>query len=397
MDSKRFKRKKFAPTDVKSKFPRLVADEPYTGVFDGHSVSIIDVTSMNDIYNEGNFGKGSLSKSAPTYNLMDDMPTVLMQQQWENHLKWGPTTKSSMCVTSEKGPYTTSISSVQNFLNTATSVENNSWKQWKSMNQKDHDSQCTTGNIQKQVCNKTSLVTSNGSNSIDNNDLNPDDPLFNLVEEILQTGKIKEPRTCNEDKVLVVKPSLQGNLVEETNISDASIRLKNKIMDIKETLKLNLTEAFFLSFVLKCLRILDKNGHELSLHDLWKRFNETEENFISKYVAYHQYRAHGWTVRSGLKFGGDYLLYKTGPAYYHASYLVWILDQKRKKMTWDEFAALNRLTETCNKDLILCQIIGPDVNQENSPDVLRKYEVLEMVSKRWIPTQEREVKKSEEN
>lgn len=52
MNSKRLKRKRFAPADVKSRFPRLVAGKSYIGIFDGHSVSVIDKTGINNIYNE---------------------------------------------------------------------------------------------------------------------------------------------------------------------------------------------------------------------------------------------------------------------------------------------------------------------------------------------------------
>ena len=40
--------------------------------------------------------------------------------------------------------------------------------------------------------------------------------------------------------------------------------------------------------------------------------------FIVNYVAYHHYRSLGWTIKSGVKFCVDYLLYKRGPAFDHA-------------------------------------------------------------------------------
>lgn len=40
--------------------------------------------------------------------------------------------------------------------------------------------------------------------------------------------------------------------------------------------------------------------------------------FIVNYVVYHHYRSLGWTVKSGVKFCVDYLLYKRGPAFDHA-------------------------------------------------------------------------------
>ena len=43
-----------------------------------------------------------------------------------------------------------------------------------------------------------------------------------------------------------------------------------------------------------------------------------ENPFIVNYVVYHHYRSLGWTVKSGLKFCVDYLLYKRGPVFDHA-------------------------------------------------------------------------------
>ena len=40
--------------------------------------------------------------------------------------------------------------------------------------------------------------------------------------------------------------------------------------------------------------------------------------FIVNYVAYHHYRSLGWTIKSGVKFCVDYLLYKRGPTFDHA-------------------------------------------------------------------------------
>jgi len=43
-----------------------------------------------------------------------------------------------------------------------------------------------------------------------------------------------------------------------------------------------------------------------------------DNSFIVNYVAYHHYRSLGWTIKSGLKFCVDYLLYKRGPVFDHA-------------------------------------------------------------------------------
>lgn len=137
-------------------------------------------------------------------------------------------------------------------------------------------------------------------------------------------------------------------IVVNANLNEVDVEIKKDKNLIHESLKLSLEESFFLHFALGCLVIEDCSGGELDTNQLWQIFCKTQEDFILKYVAYHYYRAKGWTVKSGIKYGGDYLLYKRGPAHYHASYLVQVLDHK-KKFTWNEFVGLNRLVETFNK------------------------------------------------
>ena len=44
--------------------------------------------------------------------------------------------------------------------------------------------------------------------------------------------------------------------------------------------------------------------------------------FLINYVVYHHYRSLGWVVKGGIKFCVDYLLYKKGPVFTHAE---WVL------------------------------------------------------------------------
>lgn len=45
--------------------------------------------------------------------------------------------------------------------------------------------------------------------------------------------------------------------------------------------------------------------------------------FLVHYVLYHHYRSLGWVVRTGIKFCVDYLLYKRGPVFHHAEYVLY--------------------------------------------------------------------------
>ena len=121
-----------------------------------------------------------------------------------------------------------------------------------------------------------------------------------------------------------------------------------------EHFQLTLQEAFFLTWGLDCLLILEpitvswcilcleplsqtislriKERH-LTVEETWDAFlsaytvplakpvpqhKRFDNPFLVHYVAYHHFRSLGWIVKSGIKFCVDYLLYKRGPVFSHA-------------------------------------------------------------------------------
>lgn len=125
------------------------------------------------------------------------------------------------------------------------------------------------------------------------------------------------------------------------------------IVDI-EHLQLTTQEAFFLIWCFDCLSVLNPHtvrvsclsnicrlssnlyqAEGMSLQEIWLAFQtryvdpggsnlesplqlRPDNPFIVNYVAYHHYRSLGWTIKSGVKFCVDYLLYKRGPVFDHA-------------------------------------------------------------------------------
>ena len=115
-----------------------------------------------------------------------------------------------------------------------------------------------------------------------------------------------------------------------------------------EHLQLTLQEAFFLTWSLGCLRVLDPStvrqtiftkrqltrnlqDKYLSARDLLQQCLQlqipppflapefrTDNPFMVQYAVYHHYRSLGWVIRGGIKFCVDYLLYKKGPPFQHA-------------------------------------------------------------------------------
>ena len=119
-------------------------------------------------------------------------------------------------------------------------------------------------------------------------------------------------------------------------------------------------------------------------------------DFPYQYAVYHHFRAKGYVVKDGLKFGVDYLLYKEGPPFYHARYSVRIekICRKNSRISWQYLSGLNRITESSGKELIVAQVSKSMIECEKDSkisisDILRHIKVSEILIRRWVPSQER--------
>ncbi|KAJ1726242.1 tRNA splicing endonuclease subunit sen2, partial [Coemansia biformis] len=126
------------------------------------------------------------------------------------------------------------------------------------------------------------------------------------------------------------------------------------------------------------------------------------------YAAYYYYRAKGWVVRSGIKFGTDFLLYgRGGPARSHSQYSVVVRrlsgdaddgeelphEQPHLSRSWQYMAALSRVCTQTRKSLIMCSVRPPpppgempdaagDTGLSLPPD-LSQYEIQEVLVERF--------------
>jgi len=168
---------------------------------------------------------------------------------------------------------------------------------------------------------------------------------------------------------------------------------------IEEVLHLSLEEAYFLSYALGCLQVKHQDQY-LNLDEMWTLYSTMKKSFISCYVAYHHFRSCGWVVRSGIKFGNDFLLYKTGPDFYHASFSVRVIpicktEEHGNNLNWIEFSGIARITESTSKELLLCYVTFPPEDVDTcSPLCLPHFKVNELVWKRWVASHHEEQTKS---
>jgi tRNA-splicing endonuclease subunit Sen2 len=146
---------------------------------------------------------------------------------------------------------------------------------------------------------------------------------------------------------------------------------------------------------------------------------EPDNPFLLKYVVYHHFRSLGWVVRSGIKFAVDYMLYIRGPAFSHAEFAIMIIpsysapywtekadgesqsrgaDKEQKDWWW--FHRVNRVQTQVMKTLMLVYVEVPapwDANVKEKDgfkvdigSALKKYNIREFVFKRWSPSRNRD-------
>jgi len=162
-------------------------------------------------------------------------------------------------------------------------------------------------------------------------------------------------------------------------------------------LELDLCEAFYLSYALGCLVVTDEgNEKELNLVEMWNKYIKLETDFVYRYGVYHHCRSRGWVVRSGYKLGCDWLLYKLGPPFYHATFSVRVevvdgksgkLEKSIEPLTWTDVLAFNRMNKNVNKRLLLARVEMNNVQPEDwqSPHLINKMGISLKRLFRWTP------------
>ncbi|MCJ1310410.1 hypothetical protein MMC25_004074 [Agyrium rufum] len=233
----------------------------------------------------------------------------------------------------------------------------------------------------------------------------------------------------HNDRLIGKLPS-QDRAIEDLN-SPVEEEIKNQ-----EHLQLTTEEALYLTYGLGVLDVHDRVSQTVltapSLLQL-ARCNsyfpprspwnlQPDDPFILSYVVYHHFRALGWVVRPGLKFAVDYLLYNRGPVFSHAEFAVIILPsysdpywmgkpeleastRKKGSKPWWWLHCVNRVQGQVRKSLVLVyvNIPPPDPKIEHGREekksvredvhigkLLQKYTIQEVIIKRWIPNRSRD-------
>ena len=211
-----------------------------------------------------------------------------------------------------------------------------------------------------------------------------------------------------------------------------TVEHEEAIADIvnQEHLQLTPSEAFFLVYGVGILSIHDKvSSARIPTGDLLNHFRsysyfpplppdqlQPDDPFLLSYTAYHHFRSLGWIVRPGIKFAVDWLLYLRGPVFSHAEFAIIILPaytdpywrsttelekatKKKESKTWWWLHCVNRVQSQVRKSLVLVYVEVPSpgnlaaANVEGKTNIgrfFKMYKIRELALKRWIPNRERD-------
>ncbi|PGG95654.1 tRNA-intron endonuclease [Helicocarpus griseus UAMH5409] len=280
----------------------------------------------------------------------------------------------------------------------------------------------------------------------------------NVQESIVQTnpptkeeianGNAQSERSSNATKTVRFSPVVDQ---KEYDISQAplpphlpepslppstkhQVNEDEDILQNEEHLQLSNEEAFFLVHALGVLQVYNDSRTAIlpttSLLPLLRQHSyfpprdasvpaEPDDPFILSYVVYHHFRSLGWVIRSGVKFGVDYLLYNRGPVFSHAEFAIcllpaysdpyWTATEERRRAvakkegrTWWWLHCVNRVQAQVKKSLVLCYVeVPPPVaegdgegggggGEMNIGTLLKRYKAREMSIKRWVPNRSRD-------
>lgn len=155
-------------------------------------------------------------------------------------------------------------------------------------------------------------------------------------------------------------------------------------------LQLELEEAFYLAHALGMfnIRIAPTKVNELpDLDQVWREFSRlncqpNHIDFAVTYAAYYRFRSQGYVVKSGHKYGCDFLLYTGNPVFGHSRYAVQVMQRDsegiRPQMNFRTVTAFERSIKAVRKIPLFCIVFIPTnsiVEQQQSVEFIKKLKI----------------------
>jgi tRNA-intron endonuclease, archaea type len=151
----------------------------------------------------------------------------------------------------------------------------------------------------------------------------------------------------------MIQAQLSGQKITSTSNDAFSLYEKSRFGEKKSNkIEYSLAEALFL--LEKNKAEFFQNKKSLNFDSLLKKAKRIDKRIETKYPVFANMRKRGYILKTALKFGADFRVYKKGvkPGQDHA---IWILFCVKESETnsWHDFAAKNRVAHSTKKKLLL--------------------------------------------
>ncbi|XP_048334024.2 tRNA-splicing endonuclease subunit Sen2-1 [Ziziphus jujuba] len=162
----------------------------------------------------------------------------------------------------------------------------------------------------------------------------------------------------------------------------------------KQWFQLGLEEAFYLCYSLKCLNIVGEDKCLMNVEEFWLLMKSRKAIFPDFYKGYSHLRMKNWVVKSGSRYGVDFVAYRHHPALVHSEFAVLVStegggDVNGRLRMWSDVHCTTRLCGGVVKTLLVLNI-NKNGQGAFSPSCIEKYTVDERTVRRWNPEKCRE-------
>lgn len=382
----------------------------YQGYFDvpTRSVHVTDQKFVRGLWERGFFGKGSLSRSEPTWLHSERTRLGLIEMETSDQVTRARR-KEREKMKKERARVEREVIEQQRLKEKSGGCEVPDDQ--RTANQ--HDSAA----LKELPQDNGRPINDSKSHGGPNGDISKHGGVDTATEEV-------QPKSVTSDLEI---PSTNGSVHP-----DHQEEAKNDVqITNQEHLQLSLEEALFLTYGLGVLSIQFPSEIRLQppnnfgLLRLFRQYSyfppsshsdlQPDDPFLLHYVTYHYFRSLGWVVRDGIKFAVDYLLYQRGPVFDHAEFAVIIIrsytdnywfeneqrrakvQKTRKEKNWWWLHATNRVLSQVTKTLVLCYVDIPsplDIQvceeKQDLGGLLKLYKVREFCIKRWNANRNRD-------
>ncbi|CAD6893835.1 unnamed protein product [Tilletia controversa] len=383
------------------------------------------------LWHAGFFGKGTLSRSEPTWHTRTLASVQIQRARQQGRLSSDKLTPEEMTAWRRRERMQAKIERAKLAVKAGTMLKDGIVALGGSLEDDLDDDELDEGGTEQM-----GETTTGGSGLADEGYRTFVPGLVHLRPTAKGKGKVADD---------VIRQSMQAGpqAVSQASLEDIVPDGANDEDDFDllelERMQLSLQETFFLAGMLGVLDVRDEQDRLLHLEDLYHTllrsplsptvraqpsvqpttYLRPDNPFLVHYIAYHHFRSLGWVVKTGLKFCVDLLIYKRGPVFSHAEFAVLVVpvyeDPEDAKsypfetpllncsgeLDWIKFHTYNRVNTHVQKTLILAHVHIPALSRTptsylSSPEEMVKqlkagqlWSVREVAIRRWSPARMR--------